>query len=87
MDKKKLLISGLTVAGFLASGTLSHLSFAGEEAKEAKKVEGKKGSCAGGSCGAMHDKDKKEPETKTTKAKEGSCSGIKDKEKKGEKEK
>lgn len=86
MDKKKLIITGLrglTVASFLAASTLPHLSFAGEETKEAKKVEGKKGSCASGSCGAM--KEKKE--AKETKTKEGSCSGMKDKgEKKDEKE-
>lgn len=91
MDKKKLFISGLTVAGFLAATSLSGLLFAEEEttppATEGQKVEGKKGSCAGGSCGAMHDKDKKEAGDKAkAEAKEGSCSGMKDEGKADEKE-
>lgn len=83
MDKKKLLLSGLTVAGFLAAAGLSGLTFAGDEtvppATGDQKTEGKKGSCSGGSCGAMKDKDKKEAQgTAEAKGKEGSCNGMKD---------
>lgn len=80
MNKKKLLISGLTVAGFLAASVLPLSSFAGDEttpAKEDQKVEGKKGSCAGGSCGAMKEKGEKE-EKEAKGKKKGSCSGMKD---------
>lgn len=79
MDKRKLFIGGLTVASFLAAGALPHPSFAGEETDEAKKMEGKKGSCSGaGGCGAMKDEAKDEAKEEAGKTKEGSCSGMKD---------
>lgn len=91
MDKKKLLVSALTVAGFLATSYAAKtgsLAFAGDkpaQGSEAKKEEGKKmkqGSCSGGSCGAA--KDKKKEEAKE--GKEGSCGGMKDKGKTDKKE-
>lgn len=85
MDKKKFLISGLTVAGFLAMSltpkTASFAIAADETVKQENKEMGKKGSCGAGSCGAMKDKKaESKPESKA-----GSCSGMKEK-KKGDKE-
>ena len=61
MDKKKLLISGLTVAGFLATNLAAKTSWvlAEEPTKQEKMEEGKQGACAPGACGAMMEKSEK----------------------------
>ncbi len=91
MDQKKLLISGLTLAGFLAMSSLTPLgsvSFAEDQVpptKETQKTTGdKKGSCGAGSCGTTKDV-KKEDKKEEAKMKEGSCSGTKDKAKESDK--
>ncbi|MBI2337152.1 MAG: hypothetical protein HYU97_10390 [Deltaproteobacteria bacterium] len=92
MDKKKLLISGLTLAGFLAMSSLTPLgsvSFAEDQVPPAKETQKstdmKSGSCGAGSCGATKDTKKKEDKKEEAKMKEGSCSGTKDKAKEGDK--
>lgn len=84
-SKKSKLLSGLTVAGFLAasvaapSGVFANPKNADGDDKPkteetTKDKDMKKGSCSGaGGCGAM--KDEKKDEKKEEK-KKGSCSGA-----------